>query len=191
MTGHARLTLFAAIGVLVGMLTLAMNAPAIYNTFCRVTGFGGTTQIATQKPEAVLDRTVRIRFDANTGRGAGLIFKPVDHIQELRLGEMGMAFFEVSNPTGQPIVGEAGYNVAPHKAGPYFTKLECFCFEEQVFAPGEKIDLPVIYFIDPAMDEHRTLDDVTEITLSYTFYGDEEAAAAQTAALNAHVTKQN
>ena len=190
MTQNPRTTLFVIIGILAGMLTLAFYSPVLYNTFCKVTGFGGTTQIATKKPSAVLDRTVRVRLDTNVGAGAKLTFKSVDPVMDIRLGEVGMAFFEVSNPTEHPVTAEAGYNVAPHKAGPYFTKLECFCFEERVFEPGETASLPVIFFIDPEMDKDDTLDDVTDITLSYTYYGVEQDAENQTAHLEP-ATRQN
>ena len=190
MTQNARTTLFVIIGILAGMLTLAFYSPVLYNTFCKVTGFGGTTQIATKKPSAVLDRTVRVRLDTNVGAGAKLTFKSVDPVMDIRLGEVGMAFFEVSNPTEHPVTAEAGYNVAPHKAGPYFTKLECFCFEERVFEPSETASLPVIFFIDPEMDKDDTLDDVTDITLSYTYYGVEQDAENQTAHLEP-ATRQN
>ena len=190
MTSNARITLFATLAVLVAMGALAASAPVIYDTFCRVTGFGGTTQQAYDTPEEVLDRKVRIRFDAAVGRGSALQFRATEPLQTLKIGEMGMAFFEVSNPTDQAITAEAGYNVAPHKAGPYFNKLECFCFEEMIFEAGESMTLPVVFFLDPAMDEERTLDDVTEITLSYTFYGRDDGATAQTASLQ-QTTRHN
>ena len=190
MNSGSRLTLYVVLGVLIGMLVLAFNAPALYRTFCQVTGFGGTTQIAEKAPGQVLDRTVNVRLDANVGRGAELTFKPIDRLFEIKLGEMGMAFFEVTNPSDQPVTAIAGYNVAPHKAGPYFAKLECFCFEERVFAPGETERLPVIFYIDPDLDGERVLDDITEITLSYTFYGHDDAGLNQTASLEDSVSRQ-
>ena len=183
MISNSRKTLFATLGVLAAMLTLAFYSPVLYDTFCKVTGFGGTTQVAVKRPEAVLDRQVRVRLDTNTGRGADLKFSARDRVMDIRIGEIGMAFFEVTNPSDQPIIAEAGYNVAPHKVGPYFSKLECFCFEERVFEPGETVQLPVIFFVDPKLDDEATLDDVTDITLSYTFYGTAEPQENQTAHL--------
>jgi len=172
-----------------GMLGLGFAAVPLYDAFCKITGFGGTTQIASKRPEQVLDRGVNVRLDTNTGTKTGLTFKAIDRVFPIKLGETGMAFFEVSNETDRPIVAMASYNVAPHKAGPYFNKLECFCFEERVFEPGAKERLPVIFYIDPHLDGEKQLDDITEITLSYTFYDTNAEKNQQTAWLNNGVTK--
>ena len=151
------------------MLCVGFAAKPLYDTFCRITGFGGTTRIAEAAPTAVLDRVVDIRFDANTSN-TPLQFRPLETSHPIRLGEHGLAFYEATNVSNQPISVIASYNVTPHKAGPYFNKLECFCFEERVFQPGETKKLPVVFFVAPELDEKRLLNDVRTITLSYTFF---------------------
>jgi cytochrome c oxidase assembly protein subunit 11 len=157
-------------GVVLGMLALALSAAPLYSAFCRVTGFGGTTQTATQASAKILDRTIEVRFDANVGAGAALEFKPEKVSQTLRLGETGLAFFDVTNPTDRPISAIASYNVAPHNSGPFFVKLQCFCFNEQVFEPGKTVRLPVVYFVDPAILDERETRNIRSITLSYTYF---------------------
>ncbi|MEO0465185.1 MAG: cytochrome c oxidase assembly protein [Pseudomonadota bacterium] len=161
----------AALFVLVPifMLCLGFAAKPLYDTFCRITGFGGTTRIAEEAPSAVLDRVVDVRFDANTAN-APLLFRPIENSHPIHLGEHGLAFYEATNVSDQPVSVIASYNVTPHKAGPFFNKLECFCFEERLFLPGETKKLPVVFFIAPELDEKRLLDDVRTITLSYTFF---------------------
>ena len=158
------------LGVVVGMVGMAYAAVPLYEVFCRVTGYGGTTRQVDAGDVAVLDRTIRVRFAANTHRDMPWRFDPVQNDQALNVGEQAIAFYEAENPTGTPIVGTATYNVTPHKAGPYFAKIECFCFTEQTLQPGEKVDMPVVYYIDPAIADDPDMDDVTEITLSYTFF---------------------
>lgn len=158
---------FAAIPLV--MLALAFAADPIYDTFCRVTGFGGTTRIAEEAPDRILERTVEVRFDANVSR-APIKFRALETSHPIRLGEHGLAFYEATNTSDHPVSVIASYNVTPHAAGPYFNKLECFCFEERVIGPGETKRLPVVFFISPDMDERRLLDNVTDITLSYTFF---------------------
>ncbi len=170
MTGKARLSLMVSIGAVLFMLGLALSAPVLYDAFCRATGYGGTTQIATKAPDRVLDRTVTMRFDTNVS-GAPLRFKPSVTLHDVRLGEHGLAFFEVTNTSTRPVSAIASYNVTPLKAGLYFNKLECFCFDEQVFLPGEPMQLPVVFFISPEMADESSMDDVRTITLSYTFFG--------------------
>ena len=151
------------------MLGVAFAAKPMYDTFCRVTGFGGTTRVAVEKPDQVLDREVNVRFDANVS-DVPFQFRPVEPMITTRLGETTLVLYELTNTSDRPVKAVASYNVAPHKTGPYFTKLECFCFQEQVFQPGETMKLPVIFFVNPLMDEERQLDDVHTITLSYTFF---------------------
>lgn len=155
-------------GVVLGMLSLAFASKPLYDTFCRVTGFGGTTRVAEKAPGAVLDREVNIRFDSNV-IDVPLEFRPSKTSLPVRLGEHAIAFYEVTNISDRPVSAIASYNVTPHKAGPYFNKIECFCFEEQWYQPGETQKLPVVYFVDPVMDEERNMKDVSTITLSYTF----------------------
>lgn len=163
--------LFAVIPV--AMLALAFAADPLYDTFCRVTGFGGTTRVATAAPTEISDRTVTVRFDANVAN-APLKFRPLQTGHEIELGAHGLAFYEATNTSERPIAVIASYNVTPHKAGPYFNKLECFCFEERVFQPGETKKLPVVFFVDPALEEKALNRDIRTITLSYTFFEAED-----------------
>ncbi len=159
------------VGLLVlGMVGMAYAAVPLYDLFCKVTGYGGTTQKVEASLVDVIDRDVKVRFDASTHRDMPWQFKPVQVSETLKVGEQAIAYYEVHNPTSQTVVGTATYNVTPHKAGPYFSKIECFCFTEQVLKPGETVQMPVVYFIDPLIDEDENLNEVTEITLSYTFF---------------------
>ena len=160
---------FAIAGVAVCMLGAAFAAKPLYDTFCKVTGFGGTTQVAVERPDTVLDRVVRVRFDANAP-GLPMKFHPTQPYVDIKVGDTELVTFEVTNTSSKPILAVAGYNVTPFKAGPYFTKLECFCFDEQVYEPGETVVLPVMFFINPMIDDERQMDDVKAITLSYTYY---------------------
>jgi cytochrome c oxidase assembly protein subunit 11 len=152
------------------MLGLSFAAVPFYDWFCRVTGFGGTTGVAAAVPDLILDQTVLIRFDASTAIDMPWEFKPQQHTMTVRLGENGLAFYEAYNPTSRPIAGTASYNVAPDQAGGYFIKIECFCFTEQVLQPGERVVMPVSFFVDPAMLDNADAAGIPEITLSYTFH---------------------
>jgi len=163
-------TVAQTVGVVVLMGSLAWAAVPFYDWFCRVTGFGGTTGVAETAPEDILDRTVTVRFDASKARDMAWEFKPVEREMEVRIGETGLAFYEAYNPTDRPIAGQASYNVAPYSAGGYFQKIACFCFEEQVLEPGERVQMPVTFFVDPEMVEDLEAKYVHTITLSYTFY---------------------
>lgn len=176
MTTNLR-TALLFVGLPLFMLGLSFASKPIYDTFCRVTGFGGTTRVATEAPDAILARTVDVRFDANVN-GAPLKFRPLERQHDIRLGEHGLAFYEVTNTSTEPVSVIASYNVTPHKAGPYFSKLECFCFEERIIPAGETKTLPVVFFIDPAMDQKRLMEDVRTITLSYTFFRTSDWAGA-------------
>jgi cytochrome c oxidase assembly protein subunit 11 len=158
----------ASAGVL-GMLGLAYAAVPLYETFCRVTGFGGTTRVATEGPAEILDQHVEVRFDANVA-DAPLLFRPLQVTQSVKVGQHGLAFYEVTNPTKAEVRVIASYNVTPHMAGPYFNKLECFCFSERVIAPGETRKLPVVYFVSPDLVADRVAGQIETITLSYTFF---------------------
>lgn len=176
MSPNTRTSLVLA-AVAVGMLGAAFAAKPLYDTFCRVTGYGGTTQRADAASAQTLERTVTVRFDANAAAGAHVEFAPLQRQQTVRLGENGLAFFRAANPTSEPVTVIATFNVTPFKAGPYFRKLECFCFTEQRLEPGEEVEMPVAYHVDPAMAEEPRLDDVSTITLSYTFFHSLEDAA--------------
>ena len=142
-------TVLGALTLVVFMGTLSFAAVPFYDWFCRVTGFGGTTQVAQSESTEILDQTILIKFDANTERGMPWNFKPVKHELTLKIGETGLAFYEAYNPTSEPIAGTASFNVFPYSAGGYFTKIACFCFEEQVLQPGERVQMPVSFYIDP------------------------------------------
>lgn len=163
-------TVAQTVGVVLLMGSLAWAAVPFYDWFCRVTGFGGTTGVAEMAPEDILDRTVTVRFDASKAKDMAWEFKPVEREMEVRIGETGLAFYEAYNPTDRPIAGQASYNVAPYSAGGYFQKIACFCFEEQILQPGERIQMPVSFFVDPDMVEDLEAKYVHTITLSYTFY---------------------
>lgn len=168
-------TAFGVLGIVAVMTTLVINAPEIYNTFCRITGWGGTTQIAEETSREVLERKITIRFDATTDPGLPWSFAPTEVSQTLHIGESGLTFYEASNRADEPVIGTASFNVQPAKAGIYFMKVECFCFTEQLLNPGEGMKMPVTFFIDPKLADDPDLDDVREITLSYTFYRNEVA----------------
>lgn len=169
---------FAVCGaIVVGMVGMAYAAVPLYDLFCRVTGYGGTTQIAQYDSGQILDRELTVRFDASNARGFPWAFEPLQREMTVRVGETALAFYRATNTSDQPVTGVASYNVTPFKMGPYFSKLECFCFTEQTLQPGESMDMPVIFFVDPLMDDEDQLDDVRTMTLSYTFWrsGDDEA----------------
>ncbi|MFK7875729.1 MAG: cytochrome c oxidase assembly protein [Paracoccaceae bacterium] len=163
-------TVVQLVGVVVFMGGLAWASVPFYDWFCRVTGFGGTPLVAEAGANEILDRTIKIRFDANTDRNLAWEFKPVEREVEIRIGETGLAFYEAYNPSDRPIAGSASYNVAPYTAGGFFTKIQCFCFEEQVLQPGERVQMPVTFFVDPDIVTDRDSKFVHTITLSYTFY---------------------
>jgi cytochrome c oxidase assembly protein subunit 11 len=167
--GNTR-TAAQAVGVVLFMGSLAWASVPFYDWFCRVTGFGGATGVAEAAPDTILERTVTVRFDGSLERGMPWTFKPVERTMEVRLGEVGLAFYEAHNPTDQPIAGTASYNVAPYAAGGYFTKIDCFCFEMQVLQPGETVLMPVTFYVDPAIVDDAEAGHLTNITLSYTFH---------------------
>jgi cytochrome c oxidase assembly protein subunit 11 len=173
-------TALQALTVVVVMGALAWASVPFYDWFCRVTGFGGVTNVAETGSDVVLDRTIKVRFDASLDRDMPWDFKPVQREMELRIGETGIAFYEAFNPTDRPVAGTASYNVTPYEAGYFFDKIECFCFTEQVLQPGETVEMPVSFYVDPAIVNDRDAKYVHTITLSYTFYEidlpDEQAA---------------
>jgi len=158
------------VAVVLTMGALAWASVPFYNWFCSVTGFGGTTIVAEERPARILDQTVKVRFDASVERDMPWQFKPVERQIEMRIGESVLAFYEAYNPTDRPVAGSASYNVYPYSAGRYFSKIQCFCFEEQVLAPGERVQMPVTFFVDPNMLDDIDAKTVRNITLSYTFY---------------------
>ena len=158
---------YGLLGVAAFMLSMSYAAVPLYELFCKVTGYGGETQVAAQASDAILDETITIRFDGSLDRGMPWQFTPVENQMEIRIG---LAFYEAHNPTDRPIAGTASYNVAPFSAGSYFTKIDCFCFEMQVLQPGETVMMPVTFYVDPEIVDDIEAKHVNRITLSYTFY---------------------
>ncbi|SET66998.1 cytochrome c oxidase assembly protein [Paracoccus homiensis] len=175
-------TVLALVGVVVTMGALAWAAVPFYSWFCRVTGFGGTTQVSTAAPDQVLDEVIRVRFDANIDKDVPWTFRPMQTKMDVRLGESAMAYYEAINNSDQTITGTASYNVAPEVSGYYFDKIECFCFTEQTLKPGERIEMPINFFVDPELIEDGDAAWVRDITLSYTFHLTEPKQAALDAA---------
>lgn len=166
------------------MAGLAYASVPLYQLFCQVTGYGGTTQVAERASETVTGRDITIRFDANVSRTLGWAFKPAQKALKLKVGENALAFYEARNLTGHKIAGTATFNVTPQAAGQYFNKTECFCFTEQVLKPGERTDMPVAFFVDPALLKDKNLKNLKTITLSYTFYPLPKTAQARAGRAN-------
>jgi cytochrome c oxidase assembly protein subunit 11 len=165
----------ALLGILGGIATLVYFAVPLYQLFCQVTGYGGTTRVATAAPDAAGAAMITVRFDANVAADLPWKFvatKPVT----LRLGEERLVAFEAANLGDEPILGTATFNVTPFKAGEYFNKIQCFCFTEQLLMPGESKEFPVTFFVDPAIADDPNAAEVSAITLSYTFFNKGEAA---------------
>jgi len=152
------------------MLGVGFSFDKIYDTFCRVTGYGGTTGQADVNDSEIIDRTVRVNFDSNVAGGLAWEFKPDQPHMDVKLGQSAVAFYTATNLSDEPIVGTANFNVTPIKAAPFFIKTECFCFTEQLLQPGESMNMPVMFFVEPVMDEESRYDDITNVTLSYTFF---------------------
>jgi cytochrome c oxidase assembly protein subunit 11 len=163
-------TVLQLVGVVVLMGGLSWASVPFYDWFCRVTGFGGVTGVAIAESDEILNQTIKVRFDASKDRDMPWEFKPVVRQMEMRIGETGLAFYEAYNPTDRPVAGAASYNVTPYSAGAFFEKIQCFCFEEQVLQPGERVQMPVTFFVDPEIVTDREGKYVHTITLSYTFH---------------------
>lgn len=171
-------------------LVLAMNGFAYatvpaYRAFCQQFGFAGIPIVEESAPveeEILADRSITVRFNSDTAPSLNWHFKPVQRSVDLQVGESGLAFYEAVNRDNAPVTGTATFNVTPLKAAPYFVKVECFCFTEQTLDPGQSVQMPVTFFVDPEIANDRNLDDVTTITLSYTFFRDPDADAAREAA---------
>lgn len=169
-TKRHKLTAAACVVFLSAMVGMSYAAVPLYELFCKVTGYGGTTQVAETESDQILDRDITIRFDANVAGGLPWKFKPVQRQVTLKVGETGEAAYGFTNVGEVTNVGTSTFNVTPMSAGIYFNKLECFCFTEQQLASGENVEMPVVFFIDPAIAEDPELDLVNTITLSYTFF---------------------
>lgn len=169
--------------VVVFMVGASYAAVPFYDWFCRATGFNGTTQVATSAPaEGPLARKISVRFDANVGPGLPWKFEPEQNEIEVRIGEVVTVFYTVTNQAARATTGVAAYNVAPLTVGAYFQKINCFCFTEQTMGPGEKREMPVVFYVDPALAKDSENDGLNTITLSYTFYPVREVAPKPVAA---------
>ena len=162
-------TMMMLTGLGLSMLALGFASKPLYDTFCRVTGYGGTTRVAEENLSEILDRKVKVSFDANV-TDLPWEFSPEQRDMTVQLGQTGLAYYKVKNKSNKAMVGTATFNVTPIKAAPFFIKTECFCFTEQRVEPGQEISMPVLYFVDPQLDEEKRLKDVKDITLSYTFF---------------------
>jgi len=158
------------VATVIGMTGLGFAAVPLYDAFCKITGYGGTTQEAAAAPSQILERRINIRFDSNVAPGLPVEFAPSQRSESIRIGETGLAFYRVRNTSDQPVIARATYNVTPHVAGPYFAKLECFCFTDRTIAAGEEAELPVVFFVDPELVNDPDTRDLETITLSYTFF---------------------
>lgn len=165
-----RTTAFIAAGVVFGMIGAAFAAVPLYELFCQVTGFGGTTQRAEEASDRILDRTVIVAFDSNISPDLAWEFVPEQRKVTVRLGEATEIRYRATNLSDQPTTGSATFNVTPEIVGGYFMKVQCFCFTEQTLEPGESIEMPVLFYVDPSLADNPNMDYVDTITLSYTFY---------------------
>ena len=177
-----------------GMVGMAYAAVPLYAMFCQMTGYGGTTQRVEQYSDRILDREITVRFDANTS-GLPWDFKPAARAMTMRIGETAQAHYTATNLFDTPTAGRATFNVTPELAGSYFNKVECFCFTDTTLKPGETLDMPVVFYVDPDIADVPELKDITTITLSYTFFPIEEekpvAAAPGDGKANLTNTEEN
>jgi cytochrome c oxidase assembly protein subunit 11 len=183
-----RIVAVTCLSVVAGMLGLSYAAVPLYQIFCQVTGFGGTTQRVEQPADRVLDRKMTVQFDANTSTALAWDFQPVQREVTLKVGEQGLAFYRAHNPSNRELTGTATFNVTPPTAGIYFSKVECFCFTEQTLAPGQSVDMPVMFYIDPDIENDPDVKKLKTITLSYTFFPVEQPV--KTTAVKAETTKK-
>lgn len=160
----------ACLAFAAGMLGMAYAAVPLYDMFCRVTGYNGTTQRVEQASDVILDQKIRVTFDANTAAGLPWEFRPVQREVDLRIGETVQIMYRAKNISSRPTTGQATFNVTPMEAGAYFNKLECFCFTETTLQPGEGMEMPVVFFVDPEIVKPVETRGIKTLTLSYTFY---------------------
>lgn len=174
-------TALAAFGLAIGMVGVGFAAVPLYDLFCRVTGFAGTTMQASEGEaaavRAVAGKTMSVRFDSNVAPGVPLRFRPERPTETVTVGARDMMIFLAKNESAAPVTVSATFNVTPSIAGPYFAKIQCFCFTEQRLEPGEEVRMPVVYYVDPALLDDREAREVQEITLSYTFFAVDAAGA--------------
>jgi cytochrome c oxidase assembly protein subunit 11 len=168
-----RITAWAAVATVAAMVAMSFAAVPLYRAFCQLTGYAGTPRIFAAASTAELDRTVTVGFNADTGAGLPWTFEPAQGPMTIKLGETAMAYFHARNDSARPIIGVATFNITPFKAGSYFAKIACFCFNEQRLEPGEDVLMPVTFYVDPALATDPATRDVTSVTLSYTFFESE------------------
>lgn len=173
MTRNGRVVLLS-LGALAAMVGLVVASVPLYRLFCKVTGYGGATQVAAAAPGAT-GRVVTVRFDASVAKDMPWRFQPSQREMRVHLGEQVLATYTATNTGAVPLVGTATFNVTPDKAGRYFDKIACFCFTEQRLEPGQTVEMPVTFFVDPALADDPNASEVTTITLSYTFFRKEAA----------------
>ncbi|MER2634524.1 MAG: cytochrome c oxidase assembly protein [Rhizobiaceae bacterium] len=175
-----RVVAACCVGFFAGMVGMAYAAVPLYDMFCRVTGYGGTTQRVDQYSDRVLDKKITVRFDANVSGGLPWAFKPVVREVTMPIGETTLAHYTATNQFPTPTKGRATFNVTPEMAGAYFNKVECFCFTDTTLKPGETLEMPVVFYVDPDIVDVPELKGLTTITLSYTFFplGEDKPAAA-------------
>ncbi len=166
----AKRTVVQLVTVVVVMGALSWASVPFYSWFCKVTGFGGVTNVVETASDVILDRDMTIRFDGSTDPSLPWSFKPVQREMTVKIGQTALAYYEATNTSSRPVAGQATYNVVPYEAGGFFDKIECFCFTEQVLQPGETVVMPVSFFVDPAIVDDRDAKYVHTITLSYTFF---------------------
>ena len=171
-------TLLVLLSIIAAMIVLVAISPALYRAFCQATGFNGTTLRADRAPGAVAGQ-IGVRFDANVHPGLPWRFEPEQNTVRIQPGAQTRIFYRAQNLSARAITGQAVYNVSPETLGKYFKKIQCFCFSEQTLQPGQKVDMPVVFFVDPAIKKDPDARDVDEITLSYTFYPVETVPAAR------------
>lgn len=163
-------TALVCAGVALGMTGLSFAAVPLYDLFCKATGFGGTPKVGTAGAGRILDRTMTVRFDANVAPGLGWRFTPENPDIKLRVGETQTVFYKITNRSDRPSTGIASFNVTPEKSAAYFVKIQCFCFTEHTLQPGETLEAPVVFYIDPEIADNRELNGVNSLTLSYTYF---------------------
>ena len=166
---HRRLA-FGLVLAVAAMIGLTYASVPFYRVFCQLTGFGGYTQRADRAPAAAVDRVVTVRFNADVNNGLPWLFQPAQREVRVHVGDTAIAYFRAQNLASRRVTGQATFNVTPDKVGLYFTKIQCFCFNEQTLEPGQSVEMPVTFFVDPALAKDAKMDDVRTITLSYTFF---------------------
>lgn len=166
---HRRIAVWCA-GLVVAMVGLSYAAVPLYRLICQATGIDGTPRIASKPSDTMIERRITIRFDANVAPGLPFTFEPMQRTVDLKIGENALAFYRATNTSDKPVTGMATFNVLPEQAGPFFNKLECFCFKEQTLEPGQSVEMPVSFFVDPQIVSDKDARGTTHITLSYTFY---------------------